>query len=175
MSDFGTALREARERRGITLRQIADHTKISIASLEALERSDASRLPGGIFARSFVRSYAVEVGLDPDATVEAFLDRFSDDARFADIPGTAPAEPAPASSLRFRSGQALRRRSGQAPHLAGMVLKLLVLGLVAIGIILYFTVINNAPDQSPDQRPDSARRATRRVAVMDVSRLPRMT
>ncbi len=159
MSDFGTALREARERRGITLRQIADHTKISIASLEALERSDASRLPGGIFARSFVRSYAAEVGLDPDATVEAFLDRFSDDARVADLSGTAPAEPAPAP----------------VPRLAGMVLKLLVLGLVAIGIILYFTVINNAPDQSPDQRPDSARRATRRVAVMDVSRLPRMT
>ena len=158
MSDFGTALREARERRGITLRQIADHTKISIASLEALERSDASRIPGGIFARSFVRSYAAEVGLDPDATVEAFLVRFGDDARFAVISGTAPAEPAPA-----------------APRLASTVLKLLVLGLVAVGIILYFTVIKNAPDQSPDQRPDSARRATRRVAVMDVSRLPRMT
>ena len=166
MSDFGTALREARERRGITLRQIADHTKISIASLEALERSDASRLPGGIFARSFVRSYAAEVGLDPDATVEAFLDRFGDDARFAVISGTAPAEPAPA---------ALRLRSGQAPRLASTVLKLLVLGLVAIGIILYLTVIKNASDQSPDQRPDSARRATRRVAVMDVSRLARMT
>src|SRR5688572_16192130 len=157
MSDFGTALREARERRGITLRQIADHTKISIASIEALERSDASRLPGGIFARSFVRSFAAEVGLDPDATVEAFLDRFGDDARFAGISGTAPAEPAPASALRLRSGQ--------APRLASTVLKLLVLGLVAIGIILYFTVINNTPDQLPDQRPDSARRATRRVAV----------
>ena len=143
MSDFGTALREARERRGITLRQIADHTKISIASLEALERSDASRLPGGIFARSFVRSFAAEVGLDPDATVDAFLDRFGDDARFAGISGTAPAEPAPAAS-----------------RLASTVLKLLVLGLVAIGIILYFTVIKNAPDQLPDQRPDSARRAT---------------
>jgi cytoskeletal protein RodZ len=166
MSDFGTTLREARERRGVTLRQIADHTKISIASLEALERSDASRLPGGIFARSFVRSYAAEVGLDPDATVQAFLDRFSDDARFAVISGTAPADPAPAS---------LRLRSGQAPRLAGTVLKLLVLGLVAIGIILYFTVIKNAADQSPDPRPDSARRATRRVAMVEVSRLARMT
>jgi cytoskeletal protein RodZ len=158
MSDFGTTLREARERRGITLRQIADHTKISIASLEALERSDASRLPGGIFARSFVRSYADEVGLDPDATVEAFLDRFSDDARFAVISGTAPVESEP-----------------QAPRLASTVLKLLVLGLVAIGIILYFTVIKNAPDQAPDQRPDSARRATRRVVMIDVSTLARMT
>lgn len=159
MSDFGTRLREARERRGITLRQIADHTKISMSALEALERNDASRLPGGIFARSFVRSYAAEVGLDPDATVDDFLDRFSDDVRFAVISGTALPEPAPAS----------------APPIAGTVLKLLVLGLVAIGIILYFTVIKDAPDQSPDPRPDSARRATRRVAMIEVSRLARMT
>jgi cytoskeleton protein RodZ len=167
MSDFGTRLREARERRGITLRQIADHTKISMSALEALERNDASRLPGGIFARSFVRSYAAEVGLDPDATVDDFLDRFSDDARFAVISGTVPAEPSPASALRLRSGQ--------APRIAGTVLKLLVLGLVAIGIVLYFTVIEHAPDQSPDPPPDSARRATRRVARIEVSRPAGMT
>ena len=76
MSDFGAKLREARERRGVSLRDIAAHTKFSIASLEALERNDTSRLPGGIFARAFVRSYAVEVGLDPEATVREFVERF---------------------------------------------------------------------------------------------------
>ena len=53
--DFGATLRVARERRGISLRQIADSTRISIAALEALEANDVSRLPGGIFTRSFVR------------------------------------------------------------------------------------------------------------------------
>ena len=81
MSDFGARLRQARERRGITLRDIAAHTKFSIAALEALERNDASRLPGGIFARSFVRSYASEVGLDPEATVREFLERFDVEPR----------------------------------------------------------------------------------------------
>ena len=76
MSDFGGKLRLARERRGISLRQIAASTKISVAALEALERNDISKLPGGIFSRAFVRSYAVEVGLDPDDTVREFLDRF---------------------------------------------------------------------------------------------------
>ena len=65
MSDFGGKLRLARERRGISLRQIAASTKISVGALEALERNDVSKLPGGIFSRAFVRSYAVEVGLDP--------------------------------------------------------------------------------------------------------------
>jgi cytoskeleton protein RodZ len=76
MDDFGGKLRQARERRGISLRQIAAITKISAAALEALERNDTSKLPGGIFSRAFVRSYAVEVGLDPEQTVREFLDRF---------------------------------------------------------------------------------------------------
>jgi cytoskeletal protein RodZ len=42
-------------------------------SLEALERGDLTRLPGGIFTRSFVRAYAQEVGLDPDRTIQEFI------------------------------------------------------------------------------------------------------
>lgn len=80
MTDFGGKLRLARERRGVSLRQIAVSTKISVAALEALERNDMSRLPGGIFSRAFVRSYALEVGLDPDDTVREFLERFGDEA-----------------------------------------------------------------------------------------------
>jgi cytoskeleton protein RodZ len=77
---FGSKLRDARERRGISLRQIANATKISVAALEALERNDLSRLPGGIFSRAFVRSYAVEVGLDPEATIREFIAQFPNDA-----------------------------------------------------------------------------------------------
>jgi cytoskeletal protein RodZ len=77
MDDFGGKLRQARERRGVSLRQIAASTRITAATLEALERNDISKLPGGIFSRAFVRSYAVEVGLDPEQTVREFLERFS--------------------------------------------------------------------------------------------------
>src|SRR5512141_1811096 len=73
MTAFGAELREARERKGVSLRQIAAATKISVGALEALERNDISRLPGGIFSRAFVRSYATEIGLDPDETIRKFL------------------------------------------------------------------------------------------------------
>jgi cytoskeletal protein RodZ len=76
MDDFGGKLRQARERRGISLRQIAASTKISAAALDALERNDLSKLPGGVFSRAFVRSYATEVGLDPDETVREFVAHF---------------------------------------------------------------------------------------------------
>ena len=45
--DFGSRLRDARERRGMSLRHIANATKITVAALDALERNDISRLPGG--------------------------------------------------------------------------------------------------------------------------------
>src|SRR5205809_7082190 len=83
---FGKKLREARERRGITLREIADTTKISVSALEALERNDISRLPGGIFSRAFVRSYAAEVGVDPEQTVRDFLSQFPHDSVTAGSP-----------------------------------------------------------------------------------------
>jgi cytoskeleton protein RodZ len=78
--DFGSKLRAARERRGTSVRQIANATKIAVAVLEALERNDISRLPGGIFGRAFVRSYAVEVGLDPEETIRDFMAQFPHDS-----------------------------------------------------------------------------------------------
>jgi cytoskeleton protein RodZ len=85
-TNFGGRLREARERRGISLRQIANATKISVGLLEALERNDISRLPGGIFSRAFVRSYAIEVGLDPERTIQEFITLFPGDSVTAGHP-----------------------------------------------------------------------------------------
>jgi cytoskeletal protein RodZ len=80
---IGSELRQARELSGVSLHDIAARTKISVTALEALERNDFSRLPGGIFGRAIVRAYAVEVGADPDEIVASFveqLDRYEQDA-----------------------------------------------------------------------------------------------
>ncbi len=70
---IGDRMREAREAHNVTLHQIAEHTNISVRFLEALEKGQIDKLPGGIFTRGFVRSYAAHVGLDPDDTVKAFV------------------------------------------------------------------------------------------------------
>ncbi len=90
--DFGAFLRDARERAGISLRTIATNTKISMPSLEALERNDVARLPGGIFLRSFVRAYAKEVGLDPDDAIRRFAARFPDAAAVEDPSAHEPTQ-----------------------------------------------------------------------------------
>lgn len=73
MGSFGENLRRERELRGISLRDVADATKISIRFLEALEQGRIDVLPGGLFPRAFVRQYAKFLGLDPDRAVADFL------------------------------------------------------------------------------------------------------
>ena len=72
-TDVGSRLRAAREAKQLSVREIADTTKISVAVLEALEDNDFARLPGGIYSRGFVRSYADAVGLDPEKTSLEFV------------------------------------------------------------------------------------------------------
>jgi transcriptional regulator with XRE-family HTH domain len=78
MDSFGSRLRYERERRQIALKSIAESTKIGITLLEGLERDDVSRWPSGIFRKSFVRSYAVAVGLDAESVVREFVERHPD-------------------------------------------------------------------------------------------------
>ena len=58
--------------RGVSLEEISSATKISLRILEAIEREDFAKLPGGIFSRSFIRSYARYLGLDEDRVVAEF-------------------------------------------------------------------------------------------------------
>ena len=141
MSDFGGKLRLARERRGVSLRQIAANTKISVAVLEALERNDISKLPGGIFSRAFVRSYAIEVGLDPDRTVQEFLERFESQAV---VPAIEVHSAVPEEESSFESQQ----------RMAQVVLTLVLISVPLIGLVLYFTL--RAPRPAPAPVPPAA-------------------
>ncbi len=120
-TDFGTRLREARERRGVSLRAIAEATKISVGVLEALERNDVSRLPGGIFSRAFVRSYAVEVGLDPEATIQEFVAQFPHDSVTAGHQHTAAVEDDSLESDR-RMAKAFLQLAGVSVPIVGALL-----------------------------------------------------
>ena len=75
---LGARLRAERERQGISLATIAASTKVSVSLFEGLEREDVSRWPQGIFRRAFVREYARAIGLDPEETLNDFLERFPD-------------------------------------------------------------------------------------------------
>ena len=123
-ADFGMMMKRAREARGISLQQIAISTKISAAALEALERSDISRLPGGIFSRAIVRSYALQVGLDPEQTVRDFIARFP----HASVTAGSPHVPHE-DHLAIESNR----------EIAQTAVRLVLISAVVAAAILYFT------------------------------------
>ncbi|MCU1382234.1 MAG: cytoskeletal protein RodZ, partial [Acidobacteria bacterium] len=130
-SGFGHMLREARERRGVSLRQIANATKIAVAVLEGLERNDISKLPGGIFGRAFVRSYAIEVGLDPETTIQAFIAQFPNDPVVAGHPASDQAE----DNAAVESDR----------QTAGTFLWLIMIAVPIAAALLYFAMLGRRP------------------------------
>ncbi len=124
--DFGSTLRAARERKGISLRDIAARTKISLAALDALERNDIARLPGGIFSRAFVRAYALEVGLDPEQTIQDFIAHFPHESVTAGHPRSDRVE----DTERFESD----RRA------ASSVLWILAASVAVAAVVLFLNV-----------------------------------
>jgi len=72
LASFGEELRREREIRGISLKEIADATKISKRFLEAIERNDHRTLPAPVFTRGFVREYARYLGLNADEMVTRY-------------------------------------------------------------------------------------------------------
>ena len=110
---FCARLRRERERRQIALSSISANTKIRVGLFESLERGDVSRWPAGIYRRAIVRAYATGIGLDPDSTVQEFLEVFPD-------PDQVPATPAAGA----KAGAAVPAPAAAAPPSGIAVLRL---------------------------------------------------
>lgn len=72
MKTVGNILREAREASGISLEEVAKRTRIRQDFLQAIEDEDFTQLPKGPFVKGFVRTYARELGLNPDHTAAVY-------------------------------------------------------------------------------------------------------
>ena len=67
-------LASIRRKRGISLQQISESTKISVRLLEAIERGDFRKLPGGIYNTNYIRQYARAIEYD-ERVILAFYHR----------------------------------------------------------------------------------------------------
>ncbi|MPY87679.1 MAG: DUF4115 domain-containing protein [Luteitalea sp.] len=134
---FSDHLREARERRGITLRQISEQTNIAVRLLEALERGEIDKLPGGIFSRGFVRAYAREVGLDPTQAVDQFL---AECAQYPVDETRSPAAGTPEDHARAVAAEAgaVHRRTSSLQAMAAMAGGLCLFALIGYGMLQLF-------------------------------------
>ena len=129
---FGPNLRRLRLQKKVSVEEIATSTKIAASLFEGLEKNDFSRWPSGVYARAYVRQYAIAVGADPDSTVDEFCRWFPQgDRRTAPIARETAAivgveaewEDVPPESVGERRGQQDRRapRSPQPTQSADWV------------------------------------------------------
>ena len=141
--DPAARLRQAREEKGLSHRQLAEATKLSVRSIELLERDRIADLPDGIYRRSIVRSVAREVGLDAEQLLKEFAQRHP-----TALPPPAAAvfvEPKRTSSFQ----RALAFVSGVLPITAGILYFALPMGRTAIADV---TREPAAPARPPVQR-----------------------
>lgn len=92
LASFGDELRKEREIRGISLKEIADSTKISKRFLEAIERNDHATLPAPVFTRGFVREYARYLGLNHEDMVNRYNFAAAGDERGEGLQHPVPQE-----------------------------------------------------------------------------------
>lgn len=84
---FGSHLKHEREMRGISLEEIAASTKIQIRYLQALEDNQFDQLPGTVFIKGFIRSYAKTIGCNAEDLISAY-----DESIGSPQPGADPIE-----------------------------------------------------------------------------------
>jgi hypothetical protein len=127
MIGVGSALRKARERRGITLDAASRDTKLHVDQLRAMEAEDFETMLGDVYVRGSLRTYAQYLGLSADKVIGAY-------AEHADEP--APPPPPARLGRVERAMAATRIRDNQRlmVFLAGTVLVIaVVFGLVSRG------------------------------------------
>jgi cytoskeleton protein RodZ len=126
MADIGSLLRETRIRNKIDITTVEEATKIRAKYLRALENEEWILLPGPTYVKTFLRTYAQFLGLDPHLLVEEYSARFEE-----------PEELEVAAFTPKRRLPERTRRMG--PPTRGIAVVLLVLGFLGFLLVLGLT------------------------------------
>lgn len=137
---LGEKLRQAREDRGISISEVAEQTRISPHYLECIENDDYGPLPGGIFNKGFVKSYAKFVGINEQEAL-------SDYARLHS--GVGADEP----DLTYRPEVLTDDRASHSsvPTIIGAVV---IVGLMSAGVLFLVDYLRKPAPETP-ARPAS--------------------
>lgn len=134
MASLGQELKRERELRGISLREIADSTRISLRFLEAIEEDELDRIPGTFFVRAILRSYARTIGLDEHQVLNKYqeMQAFAEQQQEMERPDRSP------------------HRAGRRLHFRNWVrLAAAASAVIAVGLALFFVLFRRTePERS---------------------------
>jgi len=134
---LGEKLRTAREERGISISEVAEQTRISPLYLEAIDRNDYKTLPGGIFNKGFVRSYAKYVGVPEQDALQEYSRMMAE---------SAPQEEGEVKAYRPEVLTDDRAATSIVPTI---IFAAVILGLMSAGILFLVNYIRNERSEPP--------------------------
>ncbi len=154
METLGPYLRSAREAKGIDLRDAAQQTRISINFLKAIEKEDFSKLPGEVFVKGFLKSYARFLQLSEDDVMERYAECIRATASAATQKSERAKAPAPAPQAKQPASppEQAKKRSWE-PYLWGGIAVIALAALVLIVVPERHAA--KGPSRSPSSRPTS--------------------
>lgn len=107
----GDTLRNARESLGLSIRDMAEITRIQAVWLECIEQDRYSEMPAEVFIRGFLRNYTRELRLDEDAIFDRYL------AQTGQLRAIAPAATSEAKTANRFANAHLANRSSSSRYL----------------------------------------------------------
>lgn len=140
---LGEKLRQAREARGITISEVAEQTRISSLYLEGIEADDYRALPGGIFNKGFVKSYAKYVGVDEQEALQDYTRLMANQDN-----------PAETETKTYRPEVLTDDRSNSSTLLT-IIFAIIILGLISWGAYAFANyygdngLVSSTPTPSP--------------------------
>lgn len=140
MIGIGETLQSAREEQGRTVDDVARSLRLRAEQVHALEEERFGSFGGDVYARGFLKSYALELGLDPQPLLDTYR---------RDVSGDDPAYAAPL--VAPGAGGGVRQRRSAPPGWIAWVL-VGVIVLVGLGFIGQLAG-NRAPEQASPEPP----------------------
>lgn len=134
---LGEKLRTAREERGISISEVAEQTRISPLYLEAIDSDNYKTLPGGIFNKGFVRSYAKYVGVDEQEALQDYSRLIAEN--------TAVEE----SDFKTYRPEVLTDDRAASSIVPTVIFAAVILGLMTAGILFLVNYIQNQQSEPP--------------------------
>lgn len=174
MPRAGEIFRQERENQGLTLRDIEEVTSIRLKYLEAIENGNNDLLPGEVYAKGFVRNYAITLGLDgdefvglyklelekaqnPEPVQEEKIEPFEQTEEKPEIPAPIPIDDfiqEPVEPIQIKKTVSEKRQTPQPKVKLAPILLFLCVFIVAVlvGVYIILTFFYDAPTETPQNQ-----------------------
>ncbi len=133
---LGDKLRQAREERGISISEVSEQTRISSLYLDAIENDNYKPLPGGIFNKGFVKSYAKFIGFDEQEALQDYAQLVTANEGTED------------DHLRPYRPEVLTDDRNGASIVPTVIFAVIILALMTGGVLFLVNYIRNQPEDA---------------------------